>query len=369
MAGPSITEEDIAIVTEMLRSGWYGKSAYTYVELFEREFAERHDRKFALMTPNCTTALHLILTAIGVTKGDEVVVPDVTWIGSAAAITYLSATTIFSDVNPISWCIDLDALEKVVNEKTKAVICVDLYGNMPDYVALEEFCTKRGIFLIEDAAEAIGSSLNKKPAGSFGDASVFSFHRTKTLSTGEGGMLILNDNETYERCRFLRDHGRTPGSYFNTEVTYKYMPSNLAASLGYAQLLRIDQLVARKREIFQLYASELGTLEGLTLNPEPSNVINSAWSTVLLADQNTGLNRDNIMSGFESAGLPSRPFFYPLSSLPAYGSQEEKFSRINLHSYDLSKRGVCLPSALNITNQQILSVCDTFKEIYSRIVG
>lgn len=365
MAGPDVSEKDIEIVTQMLRSGWYGKDAYSYVEKFEREFAEWHGRKFALMTPNCTSAIHLLLAGLDITQNDEVIVPDVTWIASAAPVIYQRAKVIFADVNQDTWCLDAETISDRLSQNTKAVIVVNLYGNMPEMKEIEKLCKEKGITLIEDAAEAIGSKLDKKPAGSFGDASVFSFHRTKTLTTGEGGMLVTDNLELYERCKFLRDHGRAPGTYFNTEVTFKYMPSNLAAALGFAQLMRIDELVEKKRSIWESYKKYLGDLDGITFNPEPENVYNSVWSTVILANSETGLNRDKIMTGFEKFGLPSRPFFYPLSSLPAFNDHLKYNQKSQPVSSKLSLSGVCLPSALNLKEEQIEEVAHNFRRIYT----
>jgi len=366
MAGPDVSEIDIAIVNDMLRNGWYGNQAYSYVEKFEHEFAEWHGRKYGLMTPNCTSAIHLLLAGMGITDEDEVIVPDVTWIASAAPIIYQRAKVIFADVNADTWCLSSETILKKITEKTKAVIVVNLYGNMPEMSQVENLCKERGIALIEDAAEAIGSRLGEKRAGSFGNASVFSFHRTKTLTTGEGGMLITDDTALYERCKFLRDHGRAPGTYFNTEVTFKYMPSNMAAALGFAQFQRINELVEKKRSIWKSYKALLGGLDGISFNPEPIGVYNSVWSTVLIADPRTGLHRDSIMKGFEELGLPSRPFFYPLSSLPAFGKHLDDNQELRPIAHELSQKGVCLPSALNLDDEQIERVALAFRKIYAR---
>jgi perosamine synthetase len=363
MSGPDVTEEDIAIVNDMLRNGWYGESAYSYVERFEHDFATFHGRKYALMTPNCTSAIHLALSSVGIKAGDEVIVPDVTWIASAAPVKYQNATPVFADVNSETWCLDVKSISTKITDKTKAVIVVDLYGNMPDLDSIEKLCKEKGIILIEDSAEALGSVINNRRAGSFGEFSVFSFHRTKTLTTGEGGMLLTDDEKLYNRCKFLRDHGRAPGTYFNTEVTFKYMPSNLAAALGFAQLQRIDQLVGKKRWIWKEYSRLFSDIPEVKLNPEPKGVFNSVWSTVLLADLGSGLNRDSIMKGFTRLGIPTRPFFYPLSSLPAFSAEQRTSDEPNLVSIALSQQGVCLPSALNLNERHLEIIYNGFLSI------
>ncbi len=363
MAGPWVTKFEEKFVLDALRNGWYGKDAYAYVEKFEAEFAAYHDRRYALMTPNCTTSIHLLLAGLDIKEGDEVIVPECTWIASAAPITYQRATTIFADIDPISWCINPVALEKKITKKTKAVIVVDLYGNMPDMEKLQAICDKHQIYLIEDAAESLGSKLNGIRAGKFGIGSVFSFHRTKTITTGEGGMLLLDDEKLYQRCKFLRDHGRAPGTYYNTEVTFKYMPSNLAASLGYAQFLRLEELVNKKRWIWQRFQEHFKDIPDVYFNPEPKNVFNGVWCTALVFGKSHKMTKDRMMKELEKRDLPSRPFFYPLTLLPAFGSKVEEGRKNSPVAYDISERGINLPCAFNVDEQQIELMSNAIKEI------
>ena len=366
MAGPWITEHEIRTVERAMRD-WYEKP-YWFCEEFQRVFAEYHGRQFALMTPNCTTAIHLLLTGIGVGPGDEVIVPECTWIASAAPVTYLGATPVFCDIDRDNWCLDPVSLEKAITPRTKAVIVVDLFGNMPKMREIERICRERGIHLVEDAAEALGSTYEGTRAGKFGVGSVFSFHRTKTLVTGEGGMLVLDDEALYKRCSFLRDHGRRPGGiqYFNEEVTYKYMPFNIQAALGYAQFQRLDELVARKRWMFEKYKEKLGDVPDLQLNAEPEGGFNSVWITGLVFGRSHGMTKLQAMERLEKLGLPTRPFFYPLSSLPAYPGMEERYRPRNPVAYDVSARGINLPCALNLTEEQIDSICDGIRSILGR---
>ncbi|MEO5375285.1 MAG: DegT/DnrJ/EryC1/StrS family aminotransferase [Alphaproteobacteria bacterium] len=357
MSGPWITEHEERIVLDALRAGWYGEKAYHYVETFEREFAAHHDRRFALMTPNCTSAIHLLLKGLGIGPGDEVIAPDCTWIGSVAGITYVGAATVFGDIDPVHWCLTPETIARVITPRTRAVIVVDLFGNMPDMDALRALCEERNLILIEDSAEALGSLYRGVRAGKFGIGSVFSFHRTKTLTTGEGGMLLLDDERLFERCKLLRDHGRAPGAYYNVEVTPKYMPFNLQAALGHAQFQRLDELVARKRSIWRQYMEHLGDIPGLSFNPEPPHVFNSVWSPVVVFAPSLGMTRDRAMAEMASRGIPSRPFFFPLSSLPAFPGREAEGRRDNPVCYDISSRGINLPAALTITDEQIATVC------------
>ena len=352
MAGPWITELEEKIVHDAVRNGWYGKQAYHYVEAFESEFAKYHDRAFALMTPNCTTALHLLLAGLGIGEGDEVIAPDCTWVGSVACITYQRARTVLADIDPIHWCLTPQTIERCITPRTKAVIVVDLFGNMPDWDGINELCSRRGIPVVEDAAEALGSVYKGIRAGKFGVGSTFSFHRTKTITTGEGGMLLLDDESIYRRCKFLRDHGRSPGTYFNTEVTFKYMPCNLQAALGYAQFQRIEELVAKKRWILQAFRERLADIPDILLNAEPAHVTNGAWAPALVFGQSHGMTRDLALKEIPKLGLPVRPFFYPLTFLPAF-NREAEGRQNNPVAYDVSERGINLPCALNLTDAEV----------------
>jgi len=361
IAGPDITELEISIVTDMMKNGWYD---YNYVEKFQNEFAKYHDRKYGIMTPNCTSAIHLLLKALDIGNGDSVIVPDFTWIGSSAGITYVGAKPTFADIEYNSWCIDPKSVSRCLQSNTKVIIVVDVYGNMPQMEKLEEICNRHNILLIEDAAEAIGSTYKGKKAGSFGLASVFSFHRTKTITAGEGGMIVLDDDKLYERCMMLRDHGRPIKGgklYYNYEVTPKYMPSNLQASIGYAQFLRIDELISKKRTILQMYRENLYEVEDIQLNIEPIDGRNGAWLVVMLIGKEYNIDKEQMMLKMRERGIATRPFFYPLSTLPAY--EYMNGCGLNPVSIDIGGRGICLPSAGIIKEIHIRETCNVIKDI------
>jgi perosamine synthetase len=307
----------------------------------------------------------LLLTALGIKDGDEVIVPDCTWIGSSACISYVRAVPVFADIEPVNWCLDPASLERSITPRTKAVIAVGLFGNMPLMDELLAVTERHGIPLIEDAAEALGSTYRGVRAGKFGVASVFSFHRTKTLATGEGGMLLLDDDALYERCMFLRDHGRRPGGpeYFCYEVTYKYMPFNLQAAMGYAQFQRLDELVNKKRWIFEQYKAGLAGIDDLQLNAEPDGGFNSVWITGLLAGKRYRMDKLEFIARLKAVGVPARPFFYPLSSLPAYPGMERIYRPRNAVAYDICARGINLPGALILTERQINAVCEGVRKV------
>jgi perosamine synthetase len=277
-------------VADAARTAWYGH-AYDVITDFETRFARYVDRQFAIALPSCTAGIHLSLAAIGVGPGDEVIVPESTWIATSAPASHLGATPCFVDVDPVTWCLDIDACASAMTERTKAVVVVDLYGGMPDMDALEALCAERGVTLIEDAAEAIGSSWRGRRAGGFGRTSVFSFHGTKTVTTHEGGIVVTDDEPLVNRMRMLRDQGRALGAaddLWNLELGYKYRMSAMQAAMGVVQLDRVDELVGRKRDIFGWYADRLGDVDGLVLNAEPEGVHNSYWMTTVVPDESFG---------------------------------------------------------------------------------
>jgi perosamine synthetase len=269
---------------------------------------------------------------------------------------------VFVDIDPNTWCLDVAAFERAITPRTKAVIAVNLYGNMPDYKALIGVASQYGIAIVEDAAESIGSTYCNRLAGSFGEVSTFSFHGSKTMTTGEGGMLVTDRQDIFERCLFLRDHGRSSKEsrmFWNGEVAYKYRMSSMQAALGLAQLERIEELVARKRQIYRWYQEELDGVEGVVLNHEAPHIGNSFWmTTVILA----GVKKEEMVFVLRQNQIDSRPFFYPLSELPA-------FAHLKTHSYnpvavELSPFGINLPSALSLSEEQVRLVARTLVKLY-----
>ena len=361
MSDPWITDYEIKVVAHAMKTGW---KSYEYVEKFQSEFAAYHGRKYGIMTPNCTSAIHLLLLALGVGEGDEVIVPECTWTGSSAPITYVRATPAFCDIEEKNWCLDPESVEKRITKKTKAIIAVDLYGNMPNMDALAKIARRHKLFLIEDAAEALGSGYKGKKAGSFGIGSVFSFHRTKTLTTGEGGMLLLDNKKLYKRAMFLRDHGRHAKiPYWTVEATPKYMPFNIQAAIGYAQFQRVEKLIARKREIFFAYRKLFSDTPDIRLNEESKAVHNGAWATSLVIGKSYRMTKQEMMDELKARGLPSRPFFYPLSYLPGYAHYRTGSKKLNPVAYDVSSRGITLPASFALTKKQIERYVRAIKDI------
>ncbi len=356
VAGPSITDHEVDLVAAAVRTAWY-EHANDVISHFESSFASYVGRRFAVALPSCTSALHLSLAALGVGPGDEVIVPEATWIASSAPISYVGATPVFVDIDPVTWCLDPASLERAITPRTRAVIAVDLYGGMPELDTIEAICDEHGFALIEDAAEAIGSAYHGRPAGAFGVASTFSFHGSKTLTTGEGGMLVTDEVPLYERVQLLRDHGRKPGdvSFTNVEVAFKYKMSSLQAALGQAQLDRIDELVAQKRQIFDWYRQRLGEIAGVTLNAEPAGTTNSYWMSTIVVDPARSWRKEPLAAALAEDGIDTRPFFHPLSTLPAYRDLPEaaRARDANPVSQRICAYGLNLPSAARLTEDEV----------------
>lgn len=366
VAGPSISDREVELVAEAARTAWY-QNHYAFNARFERLLADYVGVAHAVSVPHCTAALHLALAALGVGPGDEVIVPDVTWIASVAPVVYVGAEPVLVDIDPETWCIDPAAVERAIGPKTKAIIGVDLYGSTCDWAALKRIADAHGLALIEDAAEALGSSRGGRRAGAFGAVSAFSFHGSKTVVTGEGGMLATDDKALFDRVLFLRDHGRNPGDRFflNTEVAFKYRMSAVQAALGVAQMERIDALIAHKRAIFGWYRDRLAGLSGVTLNAEPEGTQNSFWMVTVVLDPTLGLDKFALMAELDKRNIDSRPFFTPLSTLPAFDERPaaKRFVTPRDAGHRIAAHGVNLPSGYNMTEEKADIVASAVREI------
>jgi perosamine synthetase len=274
---------------------------------------------------------------------------------------------VFADVDSKSWCLDASALERAITPRTKAVIVVHLYGNMPDMDAVKAVASRHGIAVIEDAAQAIGSEFRGRKAGAIGDVGTFSFHGSKTVTTGEGGMLVTSRADLFDRVLRLRDHGRAPGDklFFNHEVAFKYRMSALQAAFGLAQIERVEELVARKRELFGWYAKHFAGMNDITLNDEAPGTKNTYWMVTAVFAPHLGLRKEDVIDELRRRNIDSRPFFHPLSSLPAYADfgGADRWGRRSPVCYDIAARAVNLPSGFNMTEALVERVVDAVKDI------
>jgi perosamine synthetase len=350
---PSITDLEVSYAADAARKGW-GENCYDYLNRFEAAFAAHLGVKHAIATSSCTGAMHMGLSALGLRPGDEVIVADINWIASVAPIAYLGATPVLVDVLPDTWCIDAAKVEAAITAHTKAIVAVHLYGNLCDMDALERLSSRHGIPLVEDAAEAIGSLWHAHRAGSMGTFGTFSFHGTKTVTTGEGGMFVTNNDALFERVLSLSNHGRVRGQerqFWPEMIGFKYKMSNIQAAIGCAQIERIEELIAGKRRIFDAYSERLGDLP-LNLNPEPVGTINGFWMPSFVVNEGVRFDRKVLLSMFKSDNIDGRVFFWPLSMLPMFKVKPE-----NTVSYSLYGRACNLPSYHDITRDDIDRVC------------
>lgn len=356
---PSITSLELEYSADAAANGW-GPRCYEYIQRFEREFSSFVGTRHAIATSSCTGALHMGLSALGVGPGDEVILADINWIASAAPITYVGARPVFVDVLPDSWCLDPACVEAAITPRTKAIIAVHIYGNLCELDDLLALGGRYGIPVIEDAAEAIGSYWHGRHAGSMGRFGVFSFHGTKTVTTGEGGMFVTQDTELFHRVLTLSNHGRAAGQpkqFWPDVVGYKYKMSNLQAAIGCAQMARIDELVSRKREIFRHYHAALGGVQGIAMNPEKPGTQNGFWMPTLVFDPALGVERSRLLEAFGANEIDARVFFWPLSMLPMFERVE------NPVSYDIYERAINLPSYHDLTPAEMDRVVSTVKSV------
>lgn len=338
---PSITDLEIRYATDAATNGW-GERCYEYIGRFEQAFREHLGVKHAIATSSCTGALHMGLAALGIGPGDEVILADTNWIATAAPITYLGAKPVFVDILPDTWCIEPDLAEQAITPKTRAIIATHLYGNLCEMKDLLAIGDRYGIPVIEDAAEAIGSIYHGKRAGSMGRFGTFSFHGTKTITTGEGGMFVTNDDALYEHVLTLSNHGRSrkqTKQFWPDMIGFKYKMSNIQAAIGCAQMERIEELTTRKREIFQAYADYLLKLPGVSMNPEKPGTINGYWMPTAVFATETGVTREKLQAALAEENIDGRVFFWSLSRIGLFNNHETgKYSR------DISSRAINLPA-------------------------
>ena len=355
---PSITELEVEYATDAAANGW-GERCYDYIIRFEEEFKTYLGVKYAVATSSCTGALHMGMHALGIGPDDEVIMADTNWVATAAPIVHLGAKPMFVDILPDTWCLDPEQVEASITPKTKAIVAVHLYGNLCNMNALLAIGERHGIPVIEDAAEAVGSIYHGKRAGSMGHFGAFSFHGTKTITTGEGGMFVTNDATLYEQVLCLSNHGRARGQskqFWPDAVGFKYKMSNVQAALGCAQLVRVDTLVQRKRAILNKYIDQFCSY-GIKLwgvNADSPNCSVGAWMVNVVLNQPSN---DSMLSSFlrdflQSNGIDARPFFHPLSSTPPF-AYSGKSPRGTTLSYSLPPVSLNLPCFHDISEEQI----------------
>jgi len=354
---PHITKHEFELVYQALDSG-YISSVGKFVKEFEIKFAEYVGTKYALSTSSGTTALHLSLLAAGIREGDDVIVPDLTFIATANAVKYCGANPVFIDVDKKTLCIDYKKIEKIITKNTKAIIPVHLYGHPTNMDEILTVAKKYNLFVIEDAAEAHGAEYYGKKVGSIGDCGVFSFYGNKIMTTGEGGMITTNDKFFYELSLYLRDQAMDESKrYWHSKIGFNYRMTNLQAALGVAQLSRINEFIEKKIHIYHTYKKFLNNNLKIKLNSEAKWAKNVYWAICVEIDGYNVEKRNDLMDRLKTYGIDSRPYFYPISDMPMYENSNTPVA------HSVYQKGINLPSYYNLKDDQIKYICVTIIRI------
>jgi len=343
---PYITEREKDYVNQCLDSTWISSKG-EFIEKFQFAFSKYIGVKYSAAVSNGTVALHLALLALGIGKDDEVIVPTLTYIASVNAITYTGAKPIFVDSLSDTWQMDPNDINRKITSKTKAILAVHLYGHPCDMDSLLTITKENSLYLIEDCSEAIGSKYKNKYVGSFGDIATFSFFGNKTITTGEGGMVVTNDLTLIEKVIHLKGQGLSKHrEYWHDIVGYNYRMTNICAAIGLAQLEKISEIINRKRFVVDNYKKFLDD-KFVIIHPEIGSVFHSYWMvSILVSDNNT---RDKLRVLLNNSGVETRPFFYPVHTMPIYSHLYNS----NPIAEDLSCRGINLPSYPELSIEQI----------------
>jgi perosamine synthetase len=361
LAGPSITPREASYALDAARRGW-GARRSDYLERLSQTFAEAVGVRYALPTSSCTGAMHLALLTRGIGPGDEVIVPDLTWVATANAVALTGATPVFADVEPDSWGLAPDALTRAITERTRAVVPVHLYGYPARMPELVEIADAHGLFVLEDAAAAVGAGVAGRPVGSWGDMAAFSFQGAKVVVAGEGGMLVTDDEALFERARHLHDQARTGEDPFRTDaVTPKYKMANVQAALALAQTERLPWLIERKDRVHAWYREALAGTSGLQMHSGAPHTSPTHWMTSLILSPEARLSRDELIRALGERGIDTRPTFPSLSSLPMWSPAAAEAPV----TAAVAERGLNLPSGVRLQRDEVERVGKALRGLLS----
>lgn len=353
---PYLTGREKEYVNRCLDSTWIS-SRGEFIGLFEHSFAEYIGAPHATSVCNGTVAIHLALAALGIGPGDEVIVPALTYIASINTILQTGATPVFADSLESTWQVDPEDVRRKITAKTRAIMAVHLYGQACDMAALVGICREHDLLLVEDCAEAFGSYIDGRHVGTFGDVATFSFFGNKTITTGEGGMVVARDSAIMERARHLKNQGVSPSrEYWHDELAYNYRMTNICAAIGLAQLEEAGNILARKRRIADGYRERLADLP-LQVHREVPGTTHSFWMCSILVDD-AGL-RQALRDHLKGAGIETRPLFYPAHQIPHCRS-DEAFPVAE----SLSQRGINLPSYPALSDSEVDFVCRSIRQFF-----
>jgi perosamine synthetase len=358
-AGPSISAKEAAFAFDAAARGWNSNWSH-YLTRFEEKFAAYVGTRYAIATTSCTGALQIALMALGIGPGDEVIVPDMTWVATANAVRYVGATPVFADIEADTWNLDPASFEAHITARTRAVIPVHLYGHPARMTAIMEIARRHGLKVIEDAAPAIGAEWNGQRCGSFGDFAAFSFQGAKLLVTGEGGMLVTNDKALYEHAYKIWDQGRNPSKVFwIDEHGVKFKMSNVQAALGLAQVERADEQIEMKRRIARWYAEGLAGVPHITLNREVPGARSIFWMSSIVLEDSAPMGREMLMKELRAMNIDTRPVFPAISQYPIWPTQQAP----NPTALAIGARGINLPSGVCLERAEVAYVCDTLRKL------
>ncbi len=360
VAKPYLGKEELANVTKAVKDGWISSKG-EFIGKFENEFAKYCGVNYGVATFNGTVALHLALAALGIKKGDEVLVPTLTFVATANAVMYCGAKPVFVDSHPDYWCINPQEIEKKITKKTKAIIPVHLYGHPCDMDPIMKIAKRHRLYLIEDCAEAHGAEYKGRKVGSFGDINCFSFFGNKIITTGEGGICVTNNKKLAYKMRILRDHGMNlKKRYWHDEMGFNYRMTNLQAAVGLAQVKKLDTFIGKGRKIARWYEEKLGDFAGknlISLPPEMPWAKRVHWMYSILIENRFGVSRDRLMKKLEKEGIETRPLFYPIHSFSFYRKQGG-FPVAE----GLSKKGISLPNSVGLSGNDINFISEEIKK-------
>ena len=362
---PTLIGNERKYVLDCLDTNWISSSG-KYIEEFEKKFSEFCGVKHGISCCNGTVALHLALEALGIGKGDEVIIPTFTMIATCNAVIYTGAKPVLVDSERESWNIDPGKIEEKITDKTKAIMVMHTYGHPCDMDIILELAKKYDLKVIEDAAEAHGAEYRGKKIGSLGDVSCFSFYANKIITTGEGGMVVTNNDKIAERVRYLKDQAYSEPRFFHKEVGFNYRMTNLQAAIGLAQTEKIEELIEKRRRNAELYNSLLKDVKGVKLPVEREGVKNVYWMYGVLIKKEFGVSKEEVMEKLKEKGIGTRSFFYGMHRQPAYEKEDEKLPDISGEykvSDELSEKGLYLPSGSSLTEGQIKEVVEAIKSL------
>lgn len=361
---PTLLGNELKYVSDAVQTGWIS-SAGKYVTEFEQQFAAYCGCKYGVAVCNGTVALHLALVALGIGKGDEVIIPDFTMIATAFAVCYTGATPVFVDADPDTWNIDTTKIEEKITPRTKAIIPVHLFGLMCDMDAINAIAKKHNLKVLEDAAEAHGAEYKGRRAGSCSDLAAFSFFANKNITTGEGGMVVTNDEELYNKLRYHKNMCFPldgPRNYLHNDIGFNYRMSNVVAAIGLAQVEKADEYRQMRINNNKLYRELLTNVSGIQFQPIMEDYLNVSWMNTILVDaKRYGHTKEELREYLRNNNIDTRLLFEGMHrqpSLKKYGCDCNKMYPI---TEKLTAQGFYLPSASNLPQKDISFICQLIK--------